>query len=282
MIQGKYPTLWEILKWKAYYDPAINPVEEYQPKYNLNLESEMYYGNYFNDLFLNKENNILGEKISEYINLNKYEIFNEEYRKTLNNNIVNYYYNYTIGVETVQEFLINISSQMKRIMPFYNKLYETTMLEFDLLNPFSIIEEGNIKSESEGDDKQKAEDTNKSDSDGSEKVKTLGDVLGFTNAPPSAPIDINSMKTGRFARGASVSITDSEVNRVYIDHGNSISETNSISDYRSKNIGEHFVKKSGNLGIKTYPDLIQSARNILINVDNLIIEELKENFLLIY
>ena len=53
----------------------------------------------------------------------KYPIFKEEYRKTFEENFINYFYFREIGVETVARFKHNLKTQLNLIMPYYNKMY---------------------------------------------------------------------------------------------------------------------------------------------------------------
>ena len=55
--------------------------------------------------------------------LQNYPIFDEEYRSTLNNNILNYYLESEIGVETAELFKRLLNDRMALIMPKYNKMY---------------------------------------------------------------------------------------------------------------------------------------------------------------
>lgn len=52
--------------------------------------------------------------------LDKYPIFDESYRKPLNDIIIGYFINYEIGYETDYQFRVGIASDMAAIMPAYN------------------------------------------------------------------------------------------------------------------------------------------------------------------
>ena len=60
--------------------------------------------------------------------LNSYPIFDENYRNTLNQNILNYYYESEIGVETAALFKKLLNARMQLIMPKYNKMYQVENL----------------------------------------------------------------------------------------------------------------------------------------------------------
>lgn len=70
--------------------------------------------------------------------LDEYPIFDENYRATLNNNILNYYYQSEIGFETPALFRRYLKNKMSIIMPKYNAIYEAQQKL--LVNPIGNID----------------------------------------------------------------------------------------------------------------------------------------------
>ena len=66
-----------------------------------------------------------------------YPIFDENYRKTLNCKIIKHYYTREIGFETVGLFRLKLNTMMNEIMPYYNQLYSSALLQF---NPFYDVD----------------------------------------------------------------------------------------------------------------------------------------------
>ena len=66
-----------------------------------------------------------------------YPIFSDEYKETLETNIIKHFYLREIGTETFGQFKLLLDSKLNLIMPAYNKLYS------DLLNA-SILQTENI------------------------------------------------------------------------------------------------------------------------------------------
>lgn len=58
------------------------------------------------------------------LGLDSFPIFDESYRYTLTDKIINHYYVREIGFETVALFAWYMRQTMWEIMPYYNKLYE--------------------------------------------------------------------------------------------------------------------------------------------------------------
>ena len=71
------------------------------------------------------------------IGLKTYPIFDENYREVLNTKIINHYFFREIGMETAELFKRYLNTTMCEIMPYYNQLYKSELLEF---NPFYNVD----------------------------------------------------------------------------------------------------------------------------------------------
>lgn len=63
----------------------------------------------------------------------QYPIFDENYRSVLETKILKHYYTREIGEETVGLWKLRLDARMNEIMPFYNKLYNSELLQFNPL-----------------------------------------------------------------------------------------------------------------------------------------------------
>lgn len=77
-------------------------------------------------------------------NLHNYPIFDENYREVLNRKILNHYYFREIGQETPERFNFMLGAKMDEIMPYYNQLYMSTLIEYDPLASSYFQEMRNI------------------------------------------------------------------------------------------------------------------------------------------
>ena len=76
--------------------------------------------------------------------MTNYPIFDENYRKTLNDNILHHYYENEIGFETAPLFRFYLNQKLNEIMPYYNELYKVQKKLIDdklLLNNVNLTEE---------------------------------------------------------------------------------------------------------------------------------------------
>lgn len=65
-----------------------------------------------------------------------FPIFDENYRSVLEKKILRHYYTREIGLETVGLWKLKLNTKLNEIMPYYNQLYNSELLEF---NPFYNI-----------------------------------------------------------------------------------------------------------------------------------------------
>lgn len=74
----------------------------------------------------------------------EYPIFDEEYRNVLNTKILRHYYTREICAETVGLWKLWLNNKMNEIMPYYNELYRSALLEFNPLNDVNITTTRNV------------------------------------------------------------------------------------------------------------------------------------------
>lgn len=191
--------------------------------------------------------------------LTDYPIFDESYRQTLNNNILNHYYMNEIGFETASLFRFYLKQKLNEVMPYYNVLYEKQkeLLEkltgnVDLTETLTR-ETGSIT---------EANSTSKSDTAGDSKSVFLDTPQG------------NEYK-------GTIDQTDYATNVTFGKSG-----TNSNIQDNSKSTGtgtENYIKKiTGNNGNMYNVEVLSKIKNNLLNIDMLIINDLNELFMGIY
>lgn len=181
--------------------------------------------------------------------LKDYPIFDETYRSTLNNNILNYYFESEIGVETPALFKKLLNDRMQLIMNKYNVMYQAQkeLLEHDLLNNVNLKEEysGNSTSESE--------------SSGTGKNRKL------YQDTPQGKINISDLDTSQ------VYATDYTIDQSNTD--------NTINDNSTSGYIKTITGNNGNMyAIDVYNKFVSSFQN----VDQLIIDELSDLFMGIF
>ena len=80
----------------------------------------------------NDTNSIIDLAIPKVFNFD-FPIFDEEYRGVLERKILKHFYTREIGEETVGLWKLRLDTRLNEIMPYYNKLYKSELLEFNPL-----------------------------------------------------------------------------------------------------------------------------------------------------
>lgn len=188
-------------------------------------------------------------------NLQDYPIFDNEYRNTLNQNILNYYYNYEIAFETAELFKFHLNARMNIIMPKYNEMYNSYIkAKNHLFDNVNILEE------------LKRNQTSDITNNGNSNSTSSNIAKEINQDTPQGKIyqeDIDNLKWASNASHAKNNVTDT-------------SKTNSSS---IGNAEEEYTKNiTGNNGKKFNIELLADIERNFKSIDLLIIMELNDLF----
>ena len=181
-----------------------------------------------------------------------YPIFDEKYRGVLETKILKHYYTREIGLETVGLWLHKLDVKMNEIMPYYNQLYKSCLLEFNPFYNTDFTTKRDIKTNEKGNSKDETNTTTKewelySDTpQGS--VKNLENETYLTNATKNTG-DGNTLNKG---------------------------ETN------VDNVQDYLETVKGKVGGENYSSLLEQYRKTFLNIDMMIIDELSDLFMNIW
>lgn len=279
----------------------------------------------------------LGRLLESHFNigLKDYPIFDENYRQTLNEKIINHYYFREIGMETAELFKRYLNMTMCEIMPYYNQLYKSELLEF---NPFYNVDKtidynrtGNITTENTGENSEtftgnivgksttnattnatttESTDTTTNTTDHAESEgKTTDKTKTVGSDTPQGFLSINSINNNTYASNAAISegehvkeyettdgtgTTTAHSETESKTESKTESETESETDTNNKNIGtsknngktnnlENYVSHVlGKSEGETYSEMLIKFRETFLNIDLMVIDELKTCFMMIY
>ena len=185
------------------------------------------------------------------LQLNDYPIFDENYRATLNKNILDYYYMSEIGFETPALFRHFLKTTLNIIMPKYNAIYnaQLTLLQNSLGN-VDLTE--NLEREVEN------EATSNSNSNGNNK-----NLFQDTPQGQLASTDIDNQKWA----------TNLTLNQ------NSVSDETTSDGNTTENYTKHILGSNGKkYNIEVYNKMVENFKSI----DQMIINELADLFMGIY
>lgn len=219
-----------------------------------------------------------------------FHIFDEEYRAVLCKKILRHYYTREICAETVGLWKLWLNNKMNEIMPYYNKMYELESKKIEPLVDVDITTthsgSGTNAGTSQDDFKHNSGSAIKSETTNSNKTEHGGgtrDVHGYADTPMGQLQDVQNFA---YLSGAENSIHSS--NEFQLDTGRNentvTNKTNTTSvrkdDFNSTD--EYVNKVTGKSAGMSYGRLIKEYRSSLVNIDNMIIEELKDLFFTLY
>ena len=184
-----------------------------------------------------------------------FPIFKEEYRSILETKIIKYYYQQEIGFETFEQFRLNLDETLNRILPYYNQMYEASFKKIDFLNTEDIIETLTSDNTSNGNNIVSGNNEG-----ASEQITTGSDT-------PQGKLEnfLNDKYLSTAAKSKNTDITKNQSESNFKNNANT-NETRNIKGYRGYSPAT----------------LLKEMYNSLKNIDNMVIEELSNLFMLIW
>lgn len=207
-----------------------------------------------------------------------FPIFDENYRQVLCRKILKHYYTREIAHETVGRWKLALNAKLNEIMPYYNQLYKSELLEF---NPFYDVDltrsrEGSGTSNKTSNNTETNSGTSKNVSSGSGTSNT--DTLNrFSDTPQ------NSMDT----QGIADSVPLTTVTKVNEDNTTTNESTDTLTRNDTKtgngteninNTDKYIETVRGKQGTENYSSLLKKFRETFLNIDMMIIEDCSDCF----
>lgn len=244
------------------------------------------------------------------LGLKDYPLFDENYRAALNGKILGHYYFREIGFETAGLFKFYLNQKMSEIMPYYNQLYKSELLEF---NPFYNVDHS-LKSDKANTLNSSRADSTQTHGD-SENTQTATGITNDTNSStatntsqqsnadknvhsdtPQGLLGIDSIDNEVYASTADIGKNSSESTANSV--GNSLHNSVNQNTQSGSNSNDMSMQSAGNTmqngienyishvigkeGTETYSEMLMKFRDTFLNIDMMIINELKDLFMNVY
>lgn len=270
-------------------------------------------------------NEIIAESAANIFNFT-FPIFDEAYRLPLEIKILRHYYTREICEETVGLWKLRLQQKLNEIMPYYNQLYESELIEFNplydvnyrrdykldrdgshtVLNDDELKTTGDVKTDM-GNQRDitygKVETKNYNGSSTNSQTRALASWNKFSDTPQGG---INGMHVDELADDTYLTdaryitdtgnVTDTETfnNRSDVvnhtghddidDQGFSYTNTdmtNKIDRAENKtfeSLDDYVENVAGKRGGMTYSKMLDEFRNTFLNIDAMILNDLKPLF----
>ncbi len=233
-----------------------------------------------------------------------FPIFDESYRNVLETKILKHYYTREIGLETYGLWKLKLDTKLNEIMPFYNQLYKSALLEFNPLYEVDYSKTSNRDSsgtrdntENNSESYDESSDTNESydesttnSNDGTlTKGTTTTTTNYFSDTPQGA---ISNVIDGTYLTNATYNAvgntgSDNTSNSGSVDSEGSSTSKNEKGGSRkgsktsNSNLTDtesYLESVKGKISSKSYSALLMEYRETFINIDMMLIEELSDLF----
>lgn len=195
-----------------------------------------------------------------------FPIFDEKYRSELCKKILRHYYTREICCETVGRWKLFLSDKMKNIMPYYNQLYKSELLKIQPLVSVDrrVTHEGSVN---------EAKTTNRNGTNSStSRTDGTTDTWSYYSDTPQG--GVNGLDTNDYLTNATHNVGADGT-------GSTLNGTTSDSETGSGNRSDSYVDNV--LGYEgNQSEMLLKFRETFLNIDMLIIDELKDLFFTIY
>lgn len=196
-----------------------------------------------------------------------YPIWKREYNDELERKILSHYYMCEIGVETPALFKLMLRNKMREIMPYYNKLLDSELIEF---NPMHNKDVNTVTlKKDEGDTKMQNNTV-------LDRVSETKDAFKSTTAfadTPQGNLPDPDVAANNYITNATINNTSDLTNATNKDNTDVTGE----SDYRDKS--EFELNTTGKDSGESFSKFLDQFRETFLNIDLMIIDELKGLFM---
>lgn len=249
------------------------------------------------------------EKIFDFA----YPIFDETYKGVLETKILKHFYTREIGEETVSLWKLRLDTRLNEIMPYYNQLYKSALLEFNPLYDVDISrthtgtytgdknsvgtntetsginekysDNGNTERSSTGNNNGSVTNTSTNNTSHLDKYSDTpqGSVDNITSG--TYLTNARQITDDESANANSVSSNDMSLNENETRKNSRESEKNAsrnVNDEKKeslKNTEEYLETVKGKQGVQSYSKLLQEYRETFLNIDMLVINNLEDLFI---
>lgn len=253
---------------------------------------------------------IIAKAIPKIFNFN-FPIFDENYRSVLETKILKHFYTREIGEETVCLWKLRLNTRLNEIMPYYNKLYKSELLDFNPLYTTNLQRTKKTNLDSTRKANENIEDENKTNKTASnniisssnenssienaenENVTNTNNKTDLYSDTPQG--SLNGVENGTYLTNArktneNTNNTKNNTNNTTITNNVESSNKESITDettgiYKrakgntdsllsTEEYIEEIIGYDGNNG----SELLQKFRDTFLNIDVMVLNDLEDLF----
>ena len=202
----------------------------------------------------------------------QYPIFQESYREALETKIIKHYYTREIALESFGLWQLKLDTKMNEIMPYYNQLYASTLLEFNPFHDVDVTRQHTTENESTANTSTSGATTTSATSE----TTTEGTNSSRYSDTPQGTI--SNLQANTYLSNATITDDDVTVN----SQDSSNSGTSSTANTAANNTENFLETVTGKQGLQSYSSMLLEFRETMLNIDMMVIDELAELFFNLY
>lgn len=239
----------------------------------------------------NSVDDIIAKAIPKIFNFS-FPIFDENYRTVLQTKILKHFYTREIAFETIGLFKLKLDTKLNEIMPYYNQLYKSELLEFDPMADMKINKTNNRTATGTTDTAGKSDsnaknigntDTSSSGTNTSRSINDAASMDVYSDTPQGGlanVVDLSYLTNARKIDENSSSETNATTGDTSQTSTNvtDTATTTTTGNTNSKTIEDYIETLEGKQGTQSYSAMLNEFRNTFLNIDMMIIDELNELF----
>lgn len=199
-------------------------------------------------------------------------------REELNNKILNYYKYREIGFETIARFIDELKIALNEIMPYYNQLFYTADMDY---NPLYNADYKRII-ERERADEDSSQSTGSDSSTGNSTSIDVNYTKSIETSTPQDQLSITAQNMNNVTYADTINWNKEDKTNTITSESES---SNQIDTTGTHDENEQTIEEvKGNYGVTTTQALIKQFRELIINIEQMIIKDdrIKELFMLVY
>lgn len=246
----------------------------------------------------------------------QYPIFDETYKPLLETKILRHYYTREIAFETFSLWVFHLENKMMEIMPYYNQLYKSTLLEFNPFYDVDLTRDYKLKRDEDGtnhsattaedslfsNEQINREDKGKSTLENNSSNASAQDVNGeksakerFSDTPQGGLFGIEqdqylttakltNEETSQATTSSSSSLDTSEgsteqnTEQKTTSNNNRNTEAETNANHTVNTLDDYLEHVKGKRGMHSYSELLEHYRKTFLNIDMMIIKDLAPLF----
>lgn len=206
-----------------------------------------------------------------------FPIYDESYRNVLCTKILKHYYTREIGAETVGLWKLWLDARLNEIMPYYNQLYKSAMIEFNPMYDVDITTKH--KKDNGGVTDVKSNSENKGKYESTSEGKDVSDNVNrnlYSNTPQGSLDNVENETYLTDAR----KITDNSTNtKNNSENGNSETTGSNSSTTKVDSTEDYIQTVVGKRSGTSYARRLVEFRQTFLNIDKMIIDDLADLFM---